>query len=43
MRCVEGPYYYWDNYEEMNICHADPNRPAPCEYDDRSEEEAEEE
>ena len=35
MRCVECPYYYWDDYEEMNICHADPN----YEYDDEPEEE----
>ena len=34
MRCVECPYYYWDDCEEMNICHADPNWPASCEYDD---------
>ena len=33
MRCVECPCYYWDDYEEMEICHADPNWPAPCEYD----------
>ena len=39
MRCVEGPCYYWDDYEEMEICHADPNWPAPCEYNDEPEEE----
>ena len=41
MRCVECPCYFWDDYEEMEICHADRNWPAPCEYDDY-EEEAEE-
>ena len=42
MRCVECPCYFWDNYEEMEICHADPNWPAPCEYNDEPEEEEEE-
>ena len=41
MRCVECPCYYWDDYEEMEICHADPNWPAPCEYNDEPEEEEE--
>ena len=35
MRCVECPCYFWDDYEEMEICHADPNWPAPCEYDNK--------
>ena len=34
MKCIECPYYFWDDYEEMEICHADPNWPAPCEYDE---------
>ena len=42
MRCVECPYYYWDDYEEMEICHADPNWFAPCEYNDEPEEEEDE-
>ena len=43
MRCVECSFYYWDDYEEMEICHADPNWPAPCEYNDELEEEEDEE
>ena len=43
MRCVECPCYFWDDYEEMEICHADPNWPVPCEYDDEPEEEEDEE
>ena len=42
MRCVECPYYFWDDYEGIEICHADPNCLAPCEYDDEPEEEEEE-
>ena len=41
MRCVECPYYFWDDYEEMEICHADRNWPAPCEYDDYEEKDEE--
>ena len=39
MRCAECSYYYWDEHEGMEICHADPNWPAPCEYDDDYEKE----
>lgn len=39
MRCVECPYYFWDDYEEIEICHADPNWPALCDYNDNFEEE----
>ena len=34
MRCVECPYYYQDDYAEIECCHADPNWPAPCEYEE---------
>ena len=37
MRCVDCPYYFWDEYEEMPICHADTNWPAPCEEEEENE------
>ena len=37
MRCVDCPYYFWDEYEEMPICHADPNWPALCEEEEEDE------
>ena len=37
MRCVDCPYYFWDEHEEMPICHADPNWPAPCEEEEENE------
>ena len=37
MRCVDCPCYFWDEYEEMRICHADSNWPAPCEEEEEDE------
>ena len=34
MRCVECPYYYWNDYVEMEICHADPNWDEDDDYAD---------
>lgn len=41
MRCAECSYYFWDDNAGMKICHADPNWPAPCEYDEKEESEDE--
>lgn len=34
MKCAECIMWWADNLEEMPYCHADPNWPAPCEYED---------
>ena len=36
-------YYWQETGEAYPRCHADPNWPAPCEYDDEREEERYEE
>lgn len=40
-RCADSNcgYYWQDEGEDFPTCHADPNWPAPCEYDDDYEEE----
>ena len=42
MKCSECLMWYCDDDEEWPSCHADPNWPAPCEYEDDYEEEEEE-
>lgn len=39
MRCENCVLWYNDENEGFPCCHADPNWPAPCEYDDYDEEE----
>ena len=42
MKCSECNFYWKDKYESFPSCKADPNWPAPCEYeveDDDYEEE----
>lgn len=39
MKCKECNLYWVDAGERFPCCHADPNWPAPCEYDDYEEEE----
>lgn len=40
MKCVECNLWGADYYGDFPYyCHADPNWPAPCEYDDDYEEE----
>ena len=34
MRCKDCCMWWPDNGEKYSSCHADPNWPAPCEYDD---------
>lgn len=41
MKCVECNLSYPDFPGDIPHCHADPNWPAPCEYDDYEEEEEE--
>ena len=39
-RCADGCGYYWqDPWEEYPRCHYDDPWPAPCEYDDKEEDE----
>jgi len=38
MKCVDCVMSWIDPGEEYPTCHADPNWPAPCEYDDYEEE-----
>lgn len=41
MRCSDCPYFWYDEYEEMEICHWESRCPGdlpPCEYDDEPEE-----
>ena len=42
MKCAECNLWGADHYGEFPYCHADPNWPAPCEYDDYEEEEEDE-
>ena len=37
MRCAECNLCWADEGEEFPSCKADPNWPAPCEYDDEEE------
>ena len=34
MKCEYCSMWWTDRGEDYPICHADPNWPAPCEYDD---------
>ena len=34
MKCAECNLWGADYYGDVPYCHADPNWPAPCEYDD---------
>lgn len=41
MKCENCPYWWYDEYDEMETCHADEKWPAPCEesgYDDDDDE-----
>lgn len=38
MKCPECNLYWFDEEAGCAICHADPNWPAPCEYDDEEDE-----
>lgn len=39
MKCEDCLLWYREGDEYYPYCHADPNWPAPCEYDDYDEEE----
>lgn len=39
MRCAECNLYWAEEGENFPSCKADPNWPAPCEYDEEEEEE----
>lgn len=39
MKCIECNLWGADYYGDVPYCHADPNWPAPCEYDDEPIEE----
>lgn len=41
MRCAECNLWWVDEGEEYPSCHADPNWPAPCEYDEEEDYEEE--
>ena len=43
MRCKDCNLYWADKGEDFPSCKADPNWPAPCEYEDDYEEENEDE
>ena len=36
MKCSECCLYWYDDFAECEICHVDPNWPAPCEYEEES-------
>lgn len=38
MKCSECVLNWVDEGSDFPTCHADPNWPAPCEYEDESEE-----
>ena len=38
MKCKECNLWGADYYGDVPYCHADPNQPAPCEYEDEEEE-----
>lgn len=39
MKCAECALWWADDSDIPCSCHADPNWPAPCEYEDECEEE----
>jgi hypothetical protein len=41
MKCTECNLWWVDRAGEHPSCHADPNWPAPCEYEDEWDEEEE--
>ena len=43
MRCCDCSLWWQDENENFADCHADPNWPAPCEYEDDYKEENEDE
>ena len=43
MKCADCNLWWADERGEIPTCHADPNWPAPCEYDDEEENNYEEE
>lgn len=43
MKCVDCNLWWQDEWEDFPSCHADPNWPAPCEYDDEGDDNEEEE
>ena len=42
MKCSFCVCWYADEHEDWPSCHADPNWPAPCEYEDDYEEKCDE-
>ena len=38
MKCAECNLYWKAEWEDFPSCKADPNWPAPCEYEDEEEE-----
>mgnify|MGYP007104454666 CR=1 FL=1 len=42
MKCSECNLYWFDEEAGCAICHADPNWPAPCEYDEEEDDEEDE-
>lgn len=42
MKCSDCVLWYIDEGKDWPSCHADPNWPAPCEYNDEPEEEEDE-
>lgn len=43
MKCANCNLWWKDEGERFPSCHADPNWPAPCEYDDEGDDYEEEE
>ena len=41
MKCKDCVLSWVDEGEDFPTCHADPNWPAPCEYEDESEDDGE--
>lgn len=42
MKCSNCDLWWQDEDEKLFSCHADPNWPAPCEYNDEPKEEEDE-
>ena len=42
MKCSECNFYWKDKYESFPSCKADPNWPAPCEYENEDDDYEEE-
>lgn len=41
MKCENCSYWWYDEYDEMETCHADEKWPAPCEESGYDDDEAE--